>query len=162
MKIIDQYRFSSEDNIFTDLEFAFSFKKRVVGATLCLKIRRDSDDAETDLLLESSGEVDINSLVSAGGTLSTWIGSNDGYMVTDYDQKGNGYDMTQATTTRQARIVTAGAWNGFKDYTVGDCVYFSSGTYTLESGNVYVKADKLSSGALPITNSLSLKYFILK
>lgn len=144
---LNSYRFGSTQ-ILSDLEFAFSFKKRVATATNSLRIRRDNDDAETDLILEDSGEVDINSSVSAGGTLATWIGSNNGYMVTHYDQTGNGFDMTQATKTAQARIVTAGVWNGYIDYTVGNCVYLSSSGVNLSSGCVYLKVDRITNDTL--------------
>lgn len=134
------------DSVVSDnLEMAFSFTKRVASATYACRIRRSSDNAETDIELESSGACDINSTVSAGGTLASWIGSNDGFMVTDYDQTGNGYDMTQSTTTKQAKIVNAGSWLGYKDYDGTDDIYYSSIDCHNTVGSVYVKADMVDT-----------------
>ncbi len=134
---------TGEVSFFSNLDMAFSFQRRVSGATLCLRIRRDNDDAETDLLLESFGECDINSMVSAGGTLAAWIGANNGFMVTDYDQTGNGYDFTQSDKTKQAKLVDATTgWLGYKGYATGN-IYYTSGSYSSAEGSVYIKMRRL-------------------
>lgn len=130
---------------FTDYEFVFSFKKRVATATKSCSVRRSNDNSVTDILFESTMEVNINSAVSAGGTLASWIGSNDGFMVTDYDQTGNGFDMTQSTASKQAKIISAGVWNGYKKYDGIDDVYLSSIPSLENQGSVYVKADKIDN-----------------
>ena len=43
------------------------------------------------------------------GTLEAFCGVGDGFVSTWYDQSGNGNDATQATTTAQPKIVSAGA-----------------------------------------------------
>jgi len=43
------------------------------------------------------------------GTLATFCGANDGFVVTWYDQSGNGNDATQGTTSFQPQIVSAGS-----------------------------------------------------
>jgi len=43
------------------------------------------------------------------GDLETFCGVGDGFVSTWYDQSGNGNDATQATTTSQPKIVSAGA-----------------------------------------------------
>lgn len=134
--------------ILANVSLCFSFTKRVAEATYACRIRRDNDNAETDIILPNSGACDINSNVSTGGTLAAWIGSNNGYMVTDYDQSSNGLDMTQSNNSQQARIVTAGIWNGYKDYTVGNCVYLSSGALNDSIGSAYIKHDKVTNQVL--------------
>ena len=132
--------------ILENLEFCHSFTKRVASAINSCRIRRTNDDAETDILLETDGtDIDINSLVSAGGTLATWIGSNDGRMVTDYDQTGNGHDFTQSTKANQASIVLAGVWNGYKFYDGTDDYYKTATQVTNQVGSVYVKVGWIAS-----------------
>lgn len=53
-------------------------------------------------------ELTLDSTDGSGTTLGDWIGSDDGYVVTWYDQSGNGEDATQGTTSTQPKIVDAG------------------------------------------------------
>lgn len=71
-------------------------------------IRRSSDNATTSVSFDSNGKVSTSSIVSAGGTLGTWIGSNDGFIDTWYDQSGNARDMVQATAAEQLKLISAG------------------------------------------------------
>jgi len=63
----------------------------------CMRIRRDSDDAETDIGFDSSGDLDTASIASH-------CGSANGYVVTWYDQSGNGNNATQSTAGSQPQI----------------------------------------------------------
>ena len=135
-------------NYFSDYEFVFSFTKRVATATKCVRIRRNNDDAETDILLENTGPVNINSLVLAGGTLANWIGANNGFMVIDYDQMENGFDMAQFTNSKQAQIVQNGVWLGYKQYDGSDDIYSSTNISLMNMGSVYVKANKSTNDVL--------------
>jgi hypothetical protein len=67
----------------------------------CLKVRRSSDSTEADI-----GFVGAN-LDTA--SLLTFVGANDGFVRTWYDQSGNGRHFNQATATNQPKIVNAGA-----------------------------------------------------
>jgi len=79
--------------------------------TYALRVRRSSDDAETDVGFNSSYKVGLDSPVSAGGDLTTWAGSDDVFVVTRYNQGSGGstYDTTQATTSLQPQFLDAGA-----------------------------------------------------
>jgi len=66
-----------------------------------LKVRRSSDNSTQDIGFDTNGNLDTVSL-------KTFVGSNSGYAATWYDQSGSGKDLTQATTTKQPRIVNAG------------------------------------------------------
>lgn len=136
----NQYPFESYEympNVVQDLEYAYSFKKRVSTATKSFRIRRSNDNAETDVLLHDIYDCSINSEVSAGGDLSTWIGSNSGYVVTDYDQVGN-HDVTQATQSKQPKVVNAGSWLGYKEYSGAQTLVGTTQvTSTLGSAYVY-------------------------
>lgn len=81
---------------------AFSLRKlRAAYAGSAIRVRRSSDNTEADIGFDSSGNLDTAALL-------VHTGSNDGFVVTWYDQSGNGLDATQATTTVQPRIVNAG------------------------------------------------------
>ena len=74
------------------------------------RIRRSSDSAETDVFSDINGNVTLSSTVGAGGTLTTWIGSNNGFVVTLYDQSGNARHATNSTGSQQPQIISAGAF----------------------------------------------------
>ena len=67
----------------------------------CMRIREDSGNTETDIGFDINGDLDtaaIKSFCDAAGS-----GVN-GYVVTWYDQSGNGQDVTQATAANQPQI----------------------------------------------------------
>ena len=63
----------------------------------CMRIREDSDNTETDIGFDSNGDLDTAAIASH-------CGSANGYVVTWYDQSGNGQDVTQATAANQPQI----------------------------------------------------------
>ena len=77
-----------------------SRKLRSAYSGACLRARRSSDNSEQDIGF-SGGAVDSASLLS-------FVGSDSAYLVTLYDQSGNGRNATQSTTTKQPRLVDAG------------------------------------------------------
>lgn len=81
-----------------------------------IRVRRSSDNTEQDIGL--SGDV-LNTTA-----LSTFLGSDDGYVVTWYDQSGNGYDITQSTTTTQPKIAVSGTIQTLNNTNSDECVYF--------------------------------------
>lgn len=66
----------------------------------CIRVRRSSDSTLMDIGF-SGNNLDIT-------TLMTFVGAGDGFVATWYDQSGNGYNFTQATTTKQPAIVSGG------------------------------------------------------
>lgn len=69
-----------------------------------LRLRRSSDNAESDFGATTSGDLDTASI-------ATWLGGANGYVVTWYDQSGNGLHATQTTAAYQPLYVASG-WNG--------------------------------------------------
>lgn len=67
----------------------------------CLRVRRSSDNAEQDIGFLND-KLDTASLTS-------FVGANDGFVVTWYDQSGNARNATQATAAKQPYIVVGGA-----------------------------------------------------
>ena len=64
----------------------------------CARIRRSSDNAEADF---TPSEI-------TDGTLTTWIGNNNGFINSLYDQTGNNCHATQATAAYQPQLVSGG------------------------------------------------------
>jgi len=108
---VDAFRSSEEvtpvanlflDQYGEDCDAAYSVRKLRAGyAGSAFRVRRDSDDTEQDIGFDADGNLDESAL-------TTFVGSNDGYIVTWYDQTTNGNDATQATTSRQMRVVSSG------------------------------------------------------
>jgi len=113
--IINSYRYSSGAgealllDDYSGAECAYSvrlLKSDYSGALV--KIRRSSDSAEKDFYPDSNNELTTSSEDGAGTSLSSWISTDSGYVVTWYDQSGNSADATMATAAKQPRIVNAG------------------------------------------------------
>jgi len=87
-----------------DLAVALSVESRLLGSYSgpLFRVRRSSDNTEQDIGFTAFGGLDIVSL-------ATFVGLNSAYIVTLYDQSGNGKDATQSTAANQPRIVNAGA-----------------------------------------------------
>jgi|GEM_PF-1159292 len=69
-----------------------------------LKVRRSSDNSTQDIGFTAGGELDSVSL-------KTFVGAGSGYVITWYDQSGNGLNLTQATAINQPVLVNAGTIN---------------------------------------------------
>lgn len=81
---------------------AFSLRKvRTAYSGNCLRVRRSSDNAESDIGFNSTGSIDSVSLLS-------FVGANDGFVTKWYDQSGNSLDAFQTINANQPRIVLAG------------------------------------------------------
>ena len=66
-----------------------------------IRVRRSSDNTEQDISFDASGNLNQTSLLS-------FVGSNNGFVTTWYDQSGSGINLTQSTASRQPQIVAAG------------------------------------------------------
>jgi hypothetical protein len=88
---------------YTGAAAAFSIRKLDKDYTgNCMRIRRDSDDAETDIGFDSSGDLDTSAISSHGGASSCFV-------VTWYDQSGNSRNATQSTPANQPQIYNGSA-----------------------------------------------------
>lgn len=80
---------------YTNAAFAYSFRRlRKTYYGPVVRIRESGANAEKDFGTNSTGDFD-----AAGA--AAFIGANTGYIVTWYDQSGNGLDMTQGTAGTQ-------------------------------------------------------------
>ena len=81
---------------------AYSLRKlRTAYTGAAIRVRRSSDNTETDIGFSGSG-LDTT-------TLTTFVGAGNGNVVTWYDQSGNGKDASNATLADQPQIVNAGS-----------------------------------------------------
>jgi len=77
----------------------YSFRQLSSTATNVVRVRRSSDNTEQD----------FNAAEVTDGTLTTFTGANDGFVVTWYDQSGTGSNATQSTAGNQPKLVAAGS-----------------------------------------------------
>ena len=82
---------------------AYSLRDLAIASigSAVVRVRRSSDNVEQDF---TSAEI-------TDGTLTTFTGSNDGFVTTWYDQSGNGVNATQATASNQPKLVSNGVVN---------------------------------------------------
>jgi hypothetical protein len=83
---------------------AYSLRRVRTGyAGFAIRVRRSSDNAEQDIGFTPNAILDTAALL-------TFVGANDGFVTTWYDQSLNsGRNLTQTTAANQPRIVVAGA-----------------------------------------------------
>jgi hypothetical protein len=89
------------DNI--NSNYAFSLRKlRSLYTGPAIRVRRSSDNSEQDISFDASGNLNQTALLS-------FVGANDGFVVTWYDQSGNGNHAVAPATVNQPQIVISGA-----------------------------------------------------
>jgi hypothetical protein len=102
----------------------------------CIRVRRSGDNSETNIGFDTSGNLDtanLTAFVIAGG------GTQNGFIVTYFDQTTNAVNTTQTTPSKQAQIVSSGVVMTNGGLTISDYVSASAQEYT-----------NASSVALPI------------
>ena len=81
---------------------AFSLRKlRCAYAGNAIQVRRSSDNTLSNIGFTTNGDLDTVAL-------KAFVGVNNGFIATWYDQSGNGRNATQATNGSQPQIVSAG------------------------------------------------------
>lgn len=78
---------------------AYSVRKlRTAYTGSAIRVRRSSDNTESDIGFTANGNLDTTSLIS-------FCDGGNGFVTTWYDQSGNGYNATQTTAANQPQIV---------------------------------------------------------
>jgi len=118
---LSQYSFLLD--LYPTTGFAYSFRKlSSTYAGNCIRVRRSSDNTESNIGF-------VNNYLDTA-TLKTFVGVNNGFITTWYDQSGGGYDVSQSTATAQPSLVVSGVIN----YTNGNvCAVFNGSTNYLLS-----------------------------
>lgn len=82
---------------------AYSVRKlRTAYTGSAIRVRRSSDNTESDIGFTALGNLDTSALTS-------FCGSGDGFVTTWYDQSGNANNATQTTAANQPQIVSSGS-----------------------------------------------------
>jgi hypothetical protein len=83
---------------------AYSAARRLATAYTgsLIRVRRSSDNAEQNI------GYDINNVLDEAA-LTSFVGANDGFVTTWYDQSGNAKNLTQSTAINQPKIVNSGS-----------------------------------------------------
>jgi len=120
-----------------------------------VRVRRSTDSAEVDVEFNASGKIALDSAISTGGDLTTWVASNDAFIVKKYNQGslGTSYDLIQATTTKQVKLVNAGSlvangglFDGTDDvYETTSLADWRAGSFSIFS---HVNATSLQNGLI--------------
>ena len=87
-----------------DAPASYAYSIRKLSSTYTgnsIQVRRSSDDRTQDIGFNLDGELNQADLLN-------FVGANNGFITTWYDQSGNGKHLTQATNSKQPRIVNAG------------------------------------------------------
>jgi len=102
--IINPYNFGVVPilDIYPSAYVAYSTRKvRTAYAGNCLRVRRSSDNAETNIGF-------VGNYIDTV-TLLAFCGAGNGFVTTWYDQSGNSRNSTQTTAINQPQIVSSGA-----------------------------------------------------
>lgn len=88
-------------DIYNGASVAYSLRKLSSTYTgNCIRVRRSSDNTEQNIGFVSN--------VLDTTSLTYFVGAGDGFVVTWYDQSGNGKNLTQSTASYQPKIVSSG------------------------------------------------------
>ena len=91
---------------FVTVYAAWGVRKMVRGYSgQAIRVRRSSDDAETDIGFVGK-DLDVSALLAH-------VGAGDGFVKNIYDQSGNSKDFEQLTATYQPKIVSSGSYLGY-------------------------------------------------
>jgi len=95
-----------------------------------IRIRRASDNAETDIGYDSNGDLDESAI-------STFAAGSACYVVVFYDQSGNSLNMTQVTTGQQPQIYTGSVFYSIGSGTPARKAMLFTTTYLRGSGDLH-------------------------
>tara|TARA_R100001440_G_scaffold74657_1_gene100396 strand:+ start:374 stop:1300 length:927 start_codon:yes stop_codon:yes gene_type:complete len=128
------------DTFGEDCAAAYSVRKlRTAYSGSAFRVRRDSDDTEQDIGFDSDGNLDESAL-------TTFVGANNGFIVTWYDQTTNANNATQASSNRQMRVVTSGTIEKIGTKVAPDAV--NSRTYYETSSIISVTPPQTTIGVI--------------
>lgn len=134
---------------------AWSVVRRMLAsyAGSLLRVRRSSDNTETDIGYLANGNLDTAALLA-------FCGSGSGYATKIYDQSGLGRDFVQTSASAQRRIVNAGALDtqGGRPtlVTSSDLQGYYTATFTPYSGAMSGFARAMIAGGLSDARVLSV------
>ena len=87
----------------------FLLKSDYTGALV--QLRRSSDNTLKDFYPDANNELSLTSEDGLGTSLATWVGANDAFVRTWYDQSGSSNNALQTAASKQSKIITTGVIN---------------------------------------------------
>ena len=109
-----------------------------------IRVRRDNDDAEQDIgFATNSDQLDTAGLLS-------FTGSNSAYVVTWYDQSGNGRHATNSDSAEQPRIVNSGAIETIDGF--NSIHWHDSGKFLVYTGSLGLTSKVMAIAPIAITS----------
>jgi len=135
---------------------AAAYSVRLLSSTYSgalVEIRRSSDNAVKDFYPDANNELSLTSEDGSGTSLSTWIGSDDGFVRTWYDQSGNANNAQQTTTSNQPQLITSGALN-----TINGKPIIKPVNGTSEFIFTYITGLKFSFNTISVSRDFSILY----
>lgn len=141
--------------------FGYSLRRLSSTATNCIRVRRSGDNAEFDFGFVNN-YLDTASLTAfciAGG------GTQNGQIVTWYDQSGNTYHVTNATPAQQPTIVTAGVLVTLGSHTSvsadgGDSLLFTLGAAQAQPATIFTVANATGGGGTGVFGGTGTRWTI--
>ena len=123
-----------------------------------VKVRRSSDNNEQDIYAKYNGDLDRDSLLS-------FVGANDGFVSTWYDQSGNANNATNLTAANQPQIVSSGtivlknslptiSYNSSTKRLSTALVVGASSVFATHSVNSQIGANYILGSSSPVNNGL--------
>jgi hypothetical protein len=124
-------------DLYPSATLAVSLRKlRLNYSGSCIRVRRSNDNTEQDIGF-------VNNYLDTA-SMKTFVGANNGFVVTWYDQSGSGNNATQIIAITQPKIITSGVINrqdgiacintATSLYLATSSVIFNGGTFTFISG----------------------------
>lgn len=140
---------------------AAAYSVRLLSSTYSgalVRIRRANDNSEEDFYPDSNNELSLNSGDGGGTTLGSWIGINDGYIVTWYDQSGNSRDASQAVSSQQAKILNGGSFITVNakpalDFTIDNTQEVASSIPSSSNYSLFSVLSSTDTQAIPYNNT---------
>lgn len=112
--------------MFPNAAVAFSLRKLNPSYSgSAIRVRRSSDNAEQDIGFAASGALNTSALTS-------FVGSNNGFITVFYDQSGNSKDVSQTNSILQPQIVSSGSVINLNSK---PCIQFTNSLGHFLSGN---------------------------
>lgn len=147
---------------YTGANVAYSVRKlRAAYTGSAIRVRRSSDNTEQDIGFDTVGNLNETAL-------TTFVGANNGFVTTWYDQSGNANNATQTTAANQPQIVSSGSvilagtrptmqFDGSNDFFTNDTINLSQPITRFTTAQV----TDIMSKASVFTDSNSANRFVL-
>ena len=138
-------------DLYPNAAAAYSLRKLRSGYTgSAIRVRRSSDNTEQDIGFTSTGDLDTTAL-------TTFVGANNGFVTTWYDQSGTNNNFIQTGNTNQPLIINTGSlildknkpiisFDGVNQFLVG-------GINTSQQGTIFAIFNPLNDGAFRISQA---------